>query len=338
MGKALQRIAVIGSGSYGTCLAILVAGKGHDVTLWCRSPETARALDSTRENEAYLPGARIPDGAIVTSELEAAVERASIVLSVTPSHATREVIGRALPHMDDDTIVVNASKGLEEGTSYRMDEVLSEVLPAHMASRTVYLSGPTFAKEVAVGQPSAIVVAGRELETTCEVQEALATDRFRVYTSDDVVGVLVGGALKNVVAIAAGISDGLGFGHNARAALITRGLAEISRLGSSMGADPMTFAGLSGLGDLVLTCAGDLSRNRRVGMALAKGQTLDEVIADMRMVAEGVKTTRVAYEFTSKNAVRAPIIEAIYGILYEDRPARQAIVDLMSRSLKAEQG
>jgi glycerol-3-phosphate dehydrogenase (NAD(P)+) len=334
----LKRIAVIGSGSYGTCLAILAAGKGHEVALWCRTPETADAISQTRQNAAYLPGATIPEQVEVTSDLERAVKGASLVLSVTPSHATRDVLGRAATHMTGDTIVVNASKGLEEKTYFRMDEVFSSVLPDHLAGRSVYLSGPTFAKEVAQGQPSAIVVAGRDTETTREVQEALSTDRFRVYSSEDVVGVLVGGALKNVVAIAAGISDGLGFGHNARAALITRGLAEISRIGVSMGADPLTFAGLSGLGDLVLTCAGDLSRNRRVGIALGEGKKLDDVIAEMKMVAEGVKTTRVAYDLTRKLAVRAPITEVIYAILYEERPARQAIVDLMSRSLKAEQG
>ncbi len=281
---------------------------------------------------------KLPDEVEVTGDLEAAVRGASIVLSVTPSHATRAVLGRAAGSLGADAIVVNASKGLEEDTYYRMDEVFGSVLPEACARRAVYLSGPTFAKEVAAGQPSAIVVAGADEDTTQEVQEALSTDRFRAYSSTDVVGVLMGGALKNVVALAAGISDGLGFGNNARAALITRGLAEISRVGVRMGADPLTFAGLSGVGDLVLTAAGDLSRNRRVGLALGQGQKLAEIIADMHMVAEGVKTTRVAYDLTRQLGVSAPITEVVYAILYEDRPARQAISDLMSRRLKAEQG
>ena len=334
----MTRIAVIGSGSYGTCLTILAANKGHEVALWCRTPATAEAIAKTRKNEAYLPGATIPEQVEVTSDLERVVRGASIVLSVTPSHATRGVLAQAAPWIDPDAIVVNASKGLEENTYYRMDEVFASVLPERLSQRSAYLSGPTFAKEVAAGQPSAIVVAGRDAEATRIVQEALSTDRFRVYSGEDVIGVLIGGALKNVVAIAAGISDGLGFGHNARAALITRGLAEISRVGVALGADPLTFAGLSGLGDLVLTCAGDLSRNRKVGLALGQGKKLDEVIAEMRMVAEGVKTTKVAHDLTRKLAVRAPITEVVYGILYEDRPARQAIADLMTRSLKAEQG
>lgn len=334
----MQRIAVVGSGSYGTCLAILAGGKGHDVTLWCRSPETAAALAEAGENEAYLPGARLPDAVRVTADLEEAVSGASVVVSVTPSHATRDVMGRAAAHLRQDAIVVNASKGLEEDSYYRMDQVFESVLPEPTARRAAYLSGPTFAKEVAAGQPSAIVVAGRDADTTRAVQEALSTERFRAYSSTDVVGVLVGGALKNVVAIAAGVSDGLGFGNNARAALITRGLAEISRIGVHMGADPLTFAGLSGLGDLVLTCAGELSRNRRVGLELGQGMRLEDVIAKMRMVAEGVKTTRVAYGLTRSLGVDAPITEVMYAILYEDRPARQAISDLMSRRLKSEQG
>jgi glycerol-3-phosphate dehydrogenase (NAD(P)+) len=334
----VKRIAVIGSGSYGTCLAILAGGKGHDVTLWCRTAETAETIATTRRNEDYLPGAAIPERVRPTADLEEAVSGAAMVLSVTPTHATREVLGRAAPFLHEDAIVINASKGLEEGTFFRMDEVFQEVLSARHAARAVYLSGPTFAKEVAAGQPSAIVVAGRDGAPTREVQEALSTDRFRAYSSEDVVGVLIGGALKNVVAIAAGISDGLGFGHNARAALITRGLAEISRVGVRLGAEPLTFAGLSGLGDLVLTCAGDLSRNRRVGLALGQGKKLEEAIAEMHMVAEGVKTTRVAHELTRKLAVSAPITEVVHAILYEDRPARQAITDLMTRSLKAEQG
>jgi len=332
----MARIGVIGSGSYGTCLAKLLGDAGHEVVLWCRSPELAEELTKTRENQVYLPGFRLPETVEVTANLEAAVSDKDIVLGVTPSHAVRDVFIRAVEYMGPDTVVVNASKGLEEGTYDRIDQVYTEILPERMAKRAAFLSGPTFAKEVAAGQPSAIVVAGRDPDTVCYVQEQFSTDRFRVYSSTDVIGVQIGGALKNVVAIAAGISDGLGFGHNARAALITRGLAEISRIGTQLGADPLTFAGLSGMGDLVLTCAGDLSRNRRVGLALGQGQKLADIVKDMRMVAEGVKTTKVAHELAAKLGIEAPIADYVYRVLYEDRPAGEGISALMTRSLKAE--
>jgi len=332
----MARIAVIGSGSYGTCLAILSATAGHEVTQWCRRPELAETMTQTRQNDAYLPGYDIPPAVQITTDVAAAVVGAQIVLGVTPSHAIRDVLGRAAAHLEPDAIVVNASKGLEEGTLDRIDQIYADIFPAPIAARATYLSGPTFAKEVAAGLPGAIVVAGRDEEAARRVQTALATNRLRVYWSDDVVGVLIGGALKNVVAIAAGVSDGLGFGHNARAALITRGLAEIARIGAAQGANAMTFAGLSGMGDLVLTCSGDLSRNRRVGLALGKGKALADIVSEMRMVAEGVKTTRVAYELAAKLGVDAPITAFMYAVLYEDRPVGAAIADLLQRELKHE--
>jgi glycerol-3-phosphate dehydrogenase (NAD(P)+) len=332
----MLRIGVLGAGSYGTCLAKLLSDAGHEVTLWCRSPELAAAMTETRENGDYLPGYRLAPAVTITTDLGAAAAGTEVVVAVTPSHAARDVLTRALPHFDPEVIVVNASKGLEEGTLDRIDQLYASTLPARIASRAVYLSGPTFAKEIAAGLPAAIVIAGDDHETRTRVQSEIATDRFRVYTSDDVVGVLIGGALKNVVAIAAGLSDGLGFGLNSRAALITRGLAEIARIGVAQGAHPMTFQGLSGMGDLVLTCSGDLSRNRRVGLALGEGKKLDEIVADMKMVAEGVKTTRVARELARRLDISAPIIDFMYAVLYEDRPARSAIADLMKRSLKSE--
>lgn len=334
----MAQIAVVGAGSYGTSLGILFGSTGHEVSLWCRNPELVRTMGTSRENPLYLPGFSLPPSVHVTGDLAEAVAGKQIVLGVTPSHAIRDLLGRAAPHLDPDAIVVNASKGLEEGTLDRIDQIYADILPARLAGRAAYLSGPTFAKEVAAGLPGAIVVAGTDPETTAAVQAALSCDRFRVYTSDDVIGVLVGGALKNVVAIAAGTSDGLGFGHNARAALITRGLAEITRIGIRMGANPLTFAGLSGMGDLVLTCSGDLSRNRQVGLALGRGKRLDEIIADMRMVAEGVKTTRVAHALAHDLGVSAPITDFMYRVLYEDRPARDAIAELMGRTLKSELG
>ena len=332
----MATIGVIGAGSFGTCLAMLLGGKGHQVSLWCRRSDMAAALRDKRENQAYLPGIRLPESVDVTDDLQRAVTGKSFVLGVTPSHAVRDVFGRAAAWLDADAIVVNASKGLEQGTLERIDQIYAEILPAPLAARATYLSGPTFAKEIAQRLPSAIVIAGTDAVATRAVQEEFSTDRFRVYTSDDVIGVQMGGALKNVIAIAAGMSDGLQFGLNTRAALMTRGLAEISRIGVHMGANPLTFAGLSGMGDLVLTCAGELSRNRRVGLALGQGRKLDDIIAEMSMVAEGVKTTRAAAELARREGVEAPITDVMHAVLYENMPAREALHALMGRSLKSE--
>ena len=332
----MSTIGVVGAGSYGTCLAKLLSDAGHEVTLWCRNAELASQIADTRENTAYLPGFRLAASVKVTADLAATVSDKEIVVGVTPSHAIRVVLGGVAGELDPDTIVVNASKGLEEGTLDRVDQIYADILPERLAARATYLSGPTFAKEIAAGLPGAIVVAGSDPSTAELVQSTFSTERLRVYWSDDVVGVLVGGALKNIVAIAAGLSDGLGFGHNARAALITRGLAEIARMGEAMGATSATFAGLSGMGDLVLTCSGDLSRNRRVGLALGAGKKLADIISEMRMVAEGVKTTKVAHELARKLGVSAPITMFMYRVLHEDRPARDAIAELMTRPLKME--
>ena len=334
--SAALDVAVIGAGSYGTCLAILAASAGHRVTFWCRGAAAAAELAERRENQAYLPGFRLPDSITVTADLETAVSGKQIVVGVTPSHAIRDVLGRAAPWLDPEVILVNASKGLEDGTLQTIDRVYADIFPAPIAKRATFLSGPTFAAEIAGGMPSAIVLAGHDPATAAVVQRALSTDRFRTYVTDDVVGVLIGGAIKNVIAIAAGVSDGLGFGSNARAALITRGLAEITRVGVAMGADPVTFAGLSGMGDLVLTCSSDTSRNRKVGLALGHGKTMTEILADMRMVAEGVKTTKVAYDLARKLRVPAPITEVMHAIVHEGEPARTTMQRLMQRSLRAE--
>jgi glycerol-3-phosphate dehydrogenase (NAD(P)+) len=329
-------IAVIGAGSYGTCLAIQAASAGHRVSLWCRDPDTAAELVSTRENTAYLPGYKLPAAVEVTSDLAVAVRGRPIVVGVTPSHAIRGVLGAAAPHLDPDAVLVNASKGLEDGSLSTIDEVYRSIFPERIAARATFLSGPTFATEIAAGMPAAIVLAGRDAEAAAFVQRSLSTDRLRIYTTDDVTGVLVGGAIKNVVAIAAGVSDGLGFGSNARAALITRGLAEITRIGVTMGAHAQTFAGLSGMGDLVLTCAGDASRNRRVGIALGQGRTMAEILGEMRMVAEGVKTTKVAHELAARLGVPAPITDVMYSIVHEGAPARETMYRLMQRALRSE--
>jgi len=331
-----EQIAVVGGGSYGTCLAMMFGKANHQVNFFVRNPDQARQLQETRVNTTYLPGHELPNTVRVTSDLEAAIRGARFIVGVTPSHGIREVLGRAASWMDSDAIVINASKGLEDGSLSTIDAVYREIFPARIAERATYLSGPTFAAEIAAGMPAAIVLAGRDTATTKHAQEALGTLHFRIYTTDDVFGVLIGGALKNVIAIGAGVSDGLGFGSNARVALITRGLAEITRIGVALGANPLTFAGLSGVGDLVLTCSGDASRNRRVGLALGQGKTMAEILGDMKMVAEGVKTTKVAHELAAKIGVDAPIIDTMNQIIHAGIPVREAIVKLLSRTPRSE--
>jgi glycerol-3-phosphate dehydrogenase (NAD(P)+) len=332
----MTRIAVVGAGSYGTSLAQVFGSAGHEVSLWCFEPDLAERMRDTRENDVYLPGFRLPDVVQVTNDLAGAVRDCELCLAVTPTQVLRRVMIKAVPHLGEDAVVINCSKGLEEGTLARIDQIFEDILPEAAYRRSAYLSGPTFARELAAGMPAALVVASRDAASATHVQQALSAERVRLYTSEDVIGVLIGGALKNVVAIAAGVSDGLGFGSNARAALITRGLAEITRIGVQIGADPLTFSGLSGMGDLVLTCSGDLSRNRQVGLALGAGKKLKDIISEMRMVAEGVKTAEVGYQLAQREGVRAPIMEFMYQVLYQDLPARNALTQLMGRSLKSE--
>ena len=330
------KIAVIGAGSYGSCLAMLFGRAGHDVHLWCRNADTARAMQATRANESYLPGHTLPDAITVTADLEAAVQGAQFVVGVTPSHGIRDVLGRAAAAMSPDAIVINAAKGLDEGSLATIDKLYAEILPARIAGRATYLSGPTFASEIAAGMPAAIVLAGRDAHSLVAAQEALTTLHFRIYRSDDVIGVLVGGALKNVVAIGAGVCDGLGFGSNTRVMLMTRGLAEITRIGVALGAHPQTFAGLSGMGDLVLTCSGDASRNRRVGLALGRGQNMREILAEMKHVAEGVKTAKVAHQLATQLGVDAPIMRAMHAVIHEDLPMSEAVSALLARPVGIE--
>jgi glycerol-3-phosphate dehydrogenase (NAD(P)+) len=329
-------IAVIGAGSYGTCLAMCFGNAGHRVALYARSPEQAAELERSRCNKTYLPAFTLPDTVHVSSDLRAVVANKQFVVGVTPSHGVRELFGSIAGAIDPDAIVINASKGLEDGTLSTIDAVYRDVLPARIAGRATYLSGPTFAAEIAAGLPAAIVLAGRDPDATRIAQTALNALHFRIYTTDDVLGVLIGGAIKNVMAIAAGMSDGLGFGSNARVAMITRGLAEITRIGVALGAQPVTFAGLSGVGDLVLTCSGDASRNRRVGLALGQGKKMPEILAEMRQVAEGVKTTKVAHELTRKIGVEAPIIHMMHAIIHEGVPVRDAVTPLLGRPLRPE--
>jgi len=331
-----EDIAVIGAGSYGTCLAVLFGNAGHRVSMYCRGAEAAAQMDAARENATYLPGHKLPDTVRVTSDLADAVRGKRFVLGTTPSHGTRDVLARAAEAMDPDAIVINASKGLEDGTLKSIDAVYRDVLPPRIAARATYLSGPTFAGELAAGMPAAIVLAGHDPETCAAAQQALSHVHFRIYTTDDVLGVLIGGALKNVIAIAAGVSDGLGYGSNSRVALITRGLAEITRIGVALGAHALTFAGLSGMGDLVLTCSGDASRNRRVGLALGRGKAMPEILGEMKQVAEGVKTAKVARELAAKIGVEAPITEAMYQVMHAGVPVREAINAMINRPIRSE--
>ncbi|HWU87493.1 MAG TPA: NAD(P)H-dependent glycerol-3-phosphate dehydrogenase [Kofleriaceae bacterium] len=329
-------IAVIGAGSYGTCLAMLFGNAGHRVSLFCRNPAQAAELEETRVNRTYLPAYRLPDTVSVGADLARAVRGKRFVVGVTPSHGVRELFGSVAGEIDPDAVVINASKGLEDGSLKTIDAVYQDVLPERIARRATFLSGPTFAGEIAAGLPAAIVLAGRDEETCKAAQAALSTLHFRIYTTDDVLGVLIGGALKNVIAIGAGISDGLGFGSNARVALITRGLAEMTRIGVALGAHALTFAGLSGIGDLVLTCSGDASRNRRVGLALGQGKKMPEILAEMRQVAEGVKTAKVAKQLAAQLGVEAPITDAMHAVMHEGLPVRDAITMLLGRRTRGE--
>ena len=333
-----RKIAVIGGGSWGTTLASLLSGKGHDVTLWVYEEDLAERIASTRENDLYLPGFPLHKSLRVTHDLGAAVSGKGVVLMVTPSHVTRGVLARIADKAEPDAYFVCAAKGIEDGTLMTMDRVLEDVLPKSAHRRLAFLSGPSFAKEVIKKMPTAVSVASRDKETATKIQSVFNTDYFRVYTNPDVIGVELGGALKNVIAIAAGCSDGLGFGHNTRAALITRGLAEIARLGVAMGANPLTFSGLSGMGDLVLTCTGELSRNRTVGYELGRGGKLDDILGGMVMVAEGVKTSKAAYLLAKKHGVPMPIVAEVHALLYDGKPPGRVVKDLMTRELRSEMG
>jgi len=329
-----MRVAVVGAGSWGTTLANLLAGNGHEVILWAYEAEVAEAINGEGVNPLYLPDRVLESALRASSNLADVVAGAQLVVSATPCHAVRAVARRVAQSLGDARPpVVSVSKGLEPDTLETMTDVLGEVLPGcPMAA----LSGPSFAQEVFDRMPTAVVAASLDPAVAETVQQVFSTPTFRVYTGDDLIGVELGGALKNVVAIAAGILEGLGLGHNPRAALITRGLAEMTRLGEALGASPRTFAGLAGMGDLILTATGGLSRNRTLGCALGGGRTLAEALAGKRTVAEGVNTSQVAVALASRTGVEMPIAVEVARVLFEDKPPRQAIRDLMERELKAE--
>ena len=332
-----ERIAVVGAGSWGTTLANLLSKKGHDVHLWSYEPEVAESITSRHVNEVYLPEVELSATLRATTSLADSIDGASVILSVSPAQHVRRVMSGIGADLAADTLVVSASKGIETSTLDTMAEVMDEILPGPVARRVAFLSGPSFALEVAQEHPTAVAVASRSHDAAEQAQQLFQTDYFRVYTNPDVRGVELGGALKNVIALAAGMADGLGFGHNTRAALITRGLAEMARLGTALGASPITFAGLAGMGDLILTCTGGLSRNRTVGVRLGKGERLSAILGDMKMVAEGVETSRAAYDLSLREGIEMPIISEVYSVLFEDKPAAEAVRALMVREPKPEQ-
>ena len=329
----MKNLAIIGGGSWGTALAIVLAQRFERVRLWVYEGDLVERVRASRVNDVYLPGFALPANVEPHNDLPAAVEDAGIVLGVMPSHLARPLYQRLAPHLTGSMHLVSATKGLEQGTLMRMSEVMAAVL-GH--PRVAVISGPTFAREVARGDPTALVVASADAELARTVQSAFSGPTFRLYTSSDPVGVEIGGAVKNVVAIGSGVCHGLSMGHNSIAALITRGLAEISRLTVAMGGQPATLAGLAGLGDLVLTCTGELSRNRMVGIELANGKKLADIVNSMKMVAEGIKTTTATIDLARRYAVEMPIATQMHAMLYEGRSPKEAIRQLMERSLKGE--
>jgi glycerol-3-phosphate dehydrogenase (NAD(P)+) len=326
-------LAIIGAGSWGTALSIVLAPKFEQVRLWVHEEDLAARMKATRENDIYLAGFKIPQNVAILTDVGVAVHRASVVVGSMPSRHARGLYKRMLPHVDDSMIFVSATKGIENGTLLRMSELIAEVTHA---PKIAILSGPTFAREVARGEPAAVVVSSSNTQVAMDVQTAFSGPSLRLYTNHDPIGVEVGAALKNVIAIGAGVCHGLGLGNNTLAALITRGLAEISRLAVAMGGQPKTLAGLAGLGDLVLTCSGELSRNRQVGLELAKGRSIEEITRSMAMVAEGVETCAAAVDLGAKFDVDLPIIQQMYNVLHHQKSPREALRDLMERTLKGE--
>ncbi len=329
-----MRIAVLGAGSWGTALAMLLAGNGHTTLLWSHRPEAADRLERERCNERYLPGIRFPDALHVTADLAGAVAAADVILLVVPSHAFRETLHRLREHVHPGHRIAWGTKGLEPETRKLPHQVVREELGEAIPMAVV--SGPTFAREVARRLPGAVTVAASDPDFALELARALHNDHFRAYTGDDIVGVEIGGAVKNVMAIAAGTADGMGFGANARAALIARGLAEMQRLGRALGARDETFTGLTGLGDLVLTCTDDQSRNRRLGLALGQGRAIEETVREIGQVVEGINTCREVHELAKEKGVEMPITEQVYLVVHRGHTPRQALRDLMERAVRPE--
>jgi glycerol-3-phosphate dehydrogenase (NAD(P)+) len=330
------KIAVVGAGSWGTALANVLALKGFQVDLWVYEEEVCRQILELRENQVFLPGVKLSKNLMPSNDLLKVIREKDLLVLVVPSHFMRDVARKIAPHVSGRTVIVSASKGIENQTLLTMSGVIQENLPDRSDQNLAVLSGPTFAREVARQVPSVVTVAARDIEMAGWVQRIFATPYFRVYTNDDMIGVELGGAVKNVIAIASGIIDGLRLGLNTRAALITRGLTEIRRLGLKLGANPRTFIGLAGVGDLILTCTGELSRNYTLGKKIGEGRKLKDILSEMRMVAEGVKTAKSVYNLSLRMNVEMPISQEIYHILYENLSPGEALYRLMTRNLKQE--
>jgi len=329
-----SRVAVVGAGSWGTALANVLASNGDETVLWSRGSEVADFINGKHVNRVYLPGIQLDERLRATTDLAQAVDGATLVVMVVPSHAMRETIELAAPHLHDKSLIVSASKGIEDESCKTMFDVIDDTISA--PDRIGVISGPSFAAELAGGQPTVVVAAAQEHSVAERIQNAFAATMLRVYSSTDVIGVEIGGVVKNVMAIATGVADGLGHGHNARAATITRGLAEITRLAVALGARRETLSGLSGVGDLVLTCTGDLSRNRQLGLRIGRGEKVEDILSGMRMVAEGVRNTKTVKTLADRCGIELPIVDVTYRVLYEGLPPDQALEQLFSRSLKPE--
>lgn len=329
----MKNVTVIGAGSMGTAVSILLAGNGHTVRMWSPFKEEVDMINTYREQKDKLPGAKVPETVICTTSLQEALEGNDLIILVVPSHVVRQSARNISKYINGSQIIACFSKGIEEDSFLRMSEVISQEIPS---VRVVALSGPCHAEELAFGIPSAYVAASLDTKAAEFVQDVLMSVTFRVYTNQDIVGVELGGAIKNVIALCAGISDGLGFGDNTKAALMTRGIREMSRLGEAMGARPETFAGLSGIGDLIVTCTSMHSRNRRAGILIGKGKSVEEAASEVKMVVEGITTTKAAYKLAKKLNISAPIIEQAYKVLFEGKDPRQAVNELMMRDKKCE--
>ena len=329
----MEKIVVLGGGSWGTALALSLAKNGIDVDIWMRDKEQCESLNHTRENIKYLPGVIIPKNIKAVHNIEEALKDKTIIVSAIPTQAVRENLKNMKQYIKKDQIIVNVSKGIEVGTLNRISEIVAQELPEN---EYAILSGPSHAEEVARDMPTTVVVAACKKAVAERVQDAFMTPKFRVYTNPDVIGVEIGGALKNIIALGAGISDGLGYGDNTKAALMSRGIVEVGRLGRALGGMKATFGGLSGIGDLIVTCTSMHSRNRRAGILIGEGKKLDEVVDSIGMVVEGVKTTKGAFKLAQKHGIEMPITEAIYDVLYNDADVKNAVVDLMMRNKKHE--
>lgn len=328
----MEKIAVLGAGSWGTALAMVLSDNGHEVKLWSHNEQHVASMKNTYKNEKYLPGITIPEHIEFFSNMEKAVDGVSAIILVVPSKAVREVCKELTRYLaGEKVLLIHGAKGIEPGTRLRVSEVISEEIPKELYGEVVVLSGPSHAEEVSLRHPTTVTASSLDMNLAQKAQDLFINEKFRVYTTTDMIGVELGGSLKNIIALGAGISDGLGYGDNAKAALITRGLAEISRLGTSMGANPLTFLGLAGVGDLIVTCTSTHSRNWKAGNLLGKGVKLDDVLEQMGMVVEGIRTTQAAYQFAQQQGIEMPITEGIYQLLFEEADPKEIVDQLMTR-------